>query len=279
MNFKDALFIRIAIRTTLFMAGMMVLCQLMTAQTVSYPSKAESLPCLDKEFSIFVHVIEDSLGNHGISEMKIRNDVEEMNALFEPICARFSVCNVEFYPTYQFKNIWKPDQIVEMDKRYFVRHVINLYVIESQILFPDEQCGFGRQSAVMKPDSGSIFVLKGCINPMTIAHQLGHYFGLIHTWTGSGTELVDGSNCATEGDLICDTPADPFDPDIDFPPFLGDGREDCLFIYPETDANGEYYRPDVGNIMSAYLGCYCGFTRQQLELMALTYMQSVKKKW
>lgn len=186
MNFKDALFIRIAFRTTLFMAGMMVLCQLMTAQTVSYPSKVESLPCLDKEFSIFVHVIEDSLGNHGISEMKIRNDVEEMNALFEPICARFSVCNVEFYPTYQFKNIWKPDQIVEMDKRYFVRHVINLYVIESQILFPDEQCGFGRQSAVMKPDSGSIFVLKGCINPMTIAHQLGHYFGLIHTWTGVG---------------------------------------------------------------------------------------------
>lgn len=279
MNTKEYLTKRSCVLFRVLIAWSMVLFQPVGAQTVSYPSTSESLPCLDKEFSIFVHVIEDSLGNGGISATSIREQVEEMNVLFAPICTRFSVCNVEYYPTYQFKNIWKPDQVVEMEKRYFVKHVINLFVIESQNLVAGEFCGFGRHLGINNPYSGSIFVYKNCLQPTTIAHQLGHYFGLLHTWTGSGIELVDGSNCATEGDQICDTPADPFDPEVEFPPYLGQDRENCLFVYPETDANGEYYRPDVGNIMSAYQDCYCGFTRQQLELMAKNYLVSSTKKW
>ncbi len=45
----------------------------------------------------------------------------------------------------------------------------------------------------------------------TIAHEMGHYFGLLHTHeTANGTELVNGTNCGTAGDLLCDTPADGF---------------------------------------------------------------------
>lgn len=35
----------------------------------------------------------------------------------------------------------------------------------------------------------------------TLTHELGHFFNLDHTF-----ESCDGSNCATSGDLICDTP-------------------------------------------------------------------------
>lgn len=267
------------LRVTFLISMIILMWNPLQAQAVSYTTKEESLPCIDKEFSIFVHVIRDSLGNSGISVETIEEQLEGLNALFSPICARFSMCNIEYYPTYQFKDIWKKDQVVEMEKRYFVRNVINLFVIESQQLYPGDQCGFGRHLGVMYPDSGSIFIQKSCFQTNIIAHQLGHYFGLLHTWTGSGAELVDGSNCTTAGDFICDTPADPYDPFVDEPPFLGMGREDCLFIYPATDANGEYYRPDVGNIMSAYQYCYCGFSRQQFALMAFHYQISLDKKW
>ena len=56
-----------------------------------------------------------------------------------------------------------------------------------------------------------------------IPHELGHNFNLVHTFgersgngtLGSGTtlELVTrgaGANCTTEGDYLCDTPADPY---------------------------------------------------------------------
>ena len=50
-------------------------------------------------------------------------------------------------------------------------------------------------------------------NGSTIIHEFGHYFSLFHTHgpTNSAitTELVDGSNCTTSGDELCDTPADP----------------------------------------------------------------------
>ncbi len=50
-----------------------------------------------------------------------------------------------------------------------------------------------------------------------LAHEFGHYFNLRHTFeTASGVEgtgscTEPSSNCATAGDLICDTPYDPGD--------------------------------------------------------------------
>lgn len=36
----------------------------------------------------------------------------------------------------------------------------------------------------------------------TLTHELGHFFNLFHTFQG-----CDGSNCATSGDRVCDTPS------------------------------------------------------------------------
>ena len=67
------------------------------------------------------------------------------------------------------------------------------------------------------------------------AHEVGHYFGLPHTFNGfsGGTnELVDGSNCAVARDGFCDTRADP----NDFFWF-------CPYSGVTTDANGASYDP------------------------------------
>ncbi len=55
----------------------------------------------------------------------------------------------------------------------------------------------------------------------TLTHELGHYFNLLHTFQSSTDanqtnreyvtrDVFQGANCATKGDLLCDTPADPY---------------------------------------------------------------------
>lgn len=102
-----------------------------------------------------------------------------------------------------------------------------------------------------------------------LAHELGHVFSLDHTFPNMAgpvatDELVDGSNCSTAGDFICDTPADP---GLTAVP----NRVDSLCNYTDTiytDANGDLFQPDTRNIMSfAPYPCYDHFSTQQLLQM------------
>ncbi len=86
--------------------------------------------------------------------------------------------------------------------------------------------------------------ITGNFGESTWLHEIGHFFGLLHThetqW-GDGPELVNGTNCDNTGDLICDTPATPNTHE------MVDGC--CNYDGTVKDANGEYYNPDVSNCM------------------------------
>ncbi len=97
-----------------------------------------------------------------------------------------------------------------------------------------------------------------------LAHEVGHALGLPHThgYTNFGTtdELVNGSNCSTHGDRFCDTPADPN--------ILGLVNGACVYVGNLTDANGQQYTPNTGNIMSYTNGnCRSHFSAEQHERM------------
>ncbi len=112
-----------------------------------------------------------------------------------------------------------------------------------------------------------------------VPHELGHNFNLIHTFgqnsgegslgTGATTELVTrgpGANCPTEGDLICDTPADPYN----IPGTALMYTNGCPQYDPNStarDANGDAYVPLISNIMSYYGSCTHDFTPGQYERM------------
>jgi phage-related protein len=105
---------------------------------------------------------------------------------------------------------------------------------------------------------------------------MGHFFGLYHTFDQDfGVELVDGSNCETTGDLVCDTEADPTDEGDHLP------YPDCNYTGPYmTDANGDYYVPPTNNIMSYYsFDCICRFTPQQYNRMLEQYQQFRSYLW
>lgn len=121
----------------------------------------------------------------------------------------------------------------------------------------------------------------------TLAHEIGHYFSLKHPHSGwesdpweenrhgnpvlqnriNGVqiELVDGSNCNTAGDQLCDTPPDynfGLRWDLSCPPFN-------LNV---EDRNGDTIVPQQNNYMSYFIGCqpYI-FTPDQRNLMMADY--------
>ncbi len=110
-----------------------------------------------------------------------------------------------------------------------------------------------------------------CYTKETIIHEIGHYFGLPHTFFGfEGTgdncgvyvtsgERVDGSNCATAADRICDTPPDNSADRIPCP-----GGNGCQMF----DRDSVAFFPDVTNIMSYFFdACVNQFTEGQRAVM------------
>jgi hypothetical protein len=88
-----------------------------------------------------------------------------------------------------------------------------------------------------------------------LSHEIGHCLGLLHTFEPFyGNELVNGSNCSTAGDLVCDTPADP---NGSF------NSTTCVYTGTTRDANNQLYNPQVSNIMSYYFNCMTIFTPGQ----------------
>jgi hypothetical protein len=67
----------------------------------------------------------------------------------------------------------------------------------------------------------------------------------------NGVELVDGSNCATDGDQLCDTPADPtLECDSTDPGYNVTAYPGCGYFGTETDPNADSYSPDTHQFMS-----------------------------
>lgn len=245
------------------------------AQAQQYPHTDESLPCLEKKFTIVAHIMRDSLGVTSHDSVSIRQAIEELNPLFAPICVSFTVCEFKFHDNFQYANLEEgadDPKWDEMQIKYHDDNRINMYFVTS---LGGDEAGFAGLGAITNM-TGSGIVIQDL---GTIPHEMGHFFGLLHTFEGNGVELVDGSNCTTAGDLVCDTPADPYVPGEPIDTYMD--LPNCLFVSTKTDANGEYYVPDVGNIMSYYPeSCRCDkFTHGQYVRMANTYLSSSPKMW
>ncbi|GEM_PF-1203396 len=213
------------------------------------------------------HVVRDSDGHGGLSNNSIQSSLEDLNYIFEDVNVSFYLFDgIEFINDSSLNQIIKGNEGALINDHY-EEGVLNIYFTDKILNATNTSiCGYNADNL----DKNIVILKNSCaVNGSSMAHEIGHFFSLLHTH-GNGNngteELVDGSNCDTTGDGLCDTPADPglsYD-NVD---------EDCNYMGDATDANGDYYSPDTGNVMSySRKSCRDHFSTQQYARMYAYYV-------
>lgn len=248
-----------------------------------YTTKQATLPCVNKEFNLVAHIVRDSMGDLNILESDIAAAVDTLNKYYAPVCMSFNLCEVLVIDNFQYDNTEDENEWNELKVKYLLENRINVFFVETIDWDENEECGFADVGAIMMMDGpGAILMKKTCTvdEPKSLVHEMGHFFGLLHTFdTEAGEELVSGDNCEEAGDLICDTPADPYQIGQAVENYV-DVEMGCRFIDGSSDKEGQVYIPHVGNFMSYYPDtCKCGFTYGQYQRMVDKYRQAPVKYW
>lgn len=188
--------------------------------------------------------------------LEIAAALREANTYFTGSGLHFFLCDIN---EINGRSSYSTEDIEELNKTYYIDHRINLYLVNKLTTQSNQfLCGIARFPWKNQPWERYMVVAFDCISDQhTLAHELGHYYGLLHTHEVShGAELVNGSNCAEAGDLLCDTPADPG---------LGfHNVAQCQYSGSSQDALGDLYAPDPSLIMSYTPGvCATNFSYQQ----------------
>lgn len=209
---------------------------------------------------VAIRIVNYTLGGGGLDRAYVPEIMDSLNA-------RFAATNLQFFQCQDPVDVFE-NKFYDFDRTRFsdsldnrnIPDVLNIYFI-NKVLNDDEfLCGYARFPWV---EDEYIVVANSCaINGSTVAHEVGHFLGLLHTHeTARGIELADGSNCQFRGDEICDTPADPR---------LGTRNvdADCNYTGNERDINNDLYNPDPSNIMSySRKACRTNFTEEQAVRM------------
>jgi hypothetical protein len=167
---------------------------------------------------------------------------------------------------------------------YLKDGLLNVFV--HHILVHGQSTGGGNAysipNAYLSLDDGA---LDGVCCPATLTHEVGHCLGLYHTfewrWNdGQVKENVDRTglcaNCSTEGDLLCDTPADPHElatigADTTYM-LVWDHLTNCQFDTVVNDICNDQFDPDEANMMSYFPDtCHTLFSNDQ-GLRALSFL-------
>jgi hypothetical protein len=249
-----------------FVCGTEVTMQNIKEELKNKRDPASTIPdlCLKKEISIYAYIVKDSIGKPNLTPTQIDAGITIVNKYFAPICLTFKICKIIYIDNWKYDLFHDKKEENEIKNLYCTPNVINMLFVE-KIESPVGAAGYAPLATALPglPTTDLILIQKSTASGgIVMTHELGHFFGLYHTFeTKFGIELVDASNCATTGDLICDTEAD-------YNPVSMVG---CQYIGNKKDAAGNFYMPPIGNIM-AYHPCSCKFTTQQYNRMAFVFL-------
>jgi hypothetical protein len=188
-----------------------------------------------------VNIILNRQGSAAVNVQDIKSSMDIANGFFRNAGMKFFIDTVQYINDYNYSFITYDSLRKELLTKYAKGNRINLFLADTIRMGPDFSYGFTYFPDV--PDSNHIYLNKDYIRGNYLTTLLGHFMGLLSTHeTAGGRELANERNCASAGDFICDTYADPdlFNMVID----------SCRYIGTIRDDEGRYFIPSVANIMS-----------------------------
>lgn len=213
-------------------------------------------PMAIRHVNLAVHVVRFSNGTGGISQNDINTSIEQLNTAFGPVMIAFTVASTDYINNDTYAIINNGNEVDELwALGYNQSNVLNVYYVVDAY-FNGIASMPGRQLIVRNAVA---------TNGSTLAHEVGHNLSLLHTHGIGEQEFVNGTNCTTAGDYICDTPAEPYRNDSGI---LGYVNSSCQYTGTFRDPNDELFNPDTRNFMGYSLpSCRDRFSTQQMSVM------------
>jgi hypothetical protein len=228
-------------------------------------SKQEMVAPEDSIVPVKFHIIGYSDSTGGIDSSDVFDELSLVNEYFKNAGIILQHCGpIQYIYENEYAKFEKIiDETICDEEDEF--NNLNIYFVPELFKVVDGDtvylCGYAYLSGL---DKNRLIMLNSCsTNGSTLAHEIGHYFSLLHTHSSSnGHEFVNGTNCSTAGDLLCDTPADPKLSSLNV-------NQICVYVGNEQDPLGDFYNPDPTNIMS-YSRKHCRdfFSQEQLDQMS-----------
>lgn len=208
---------------------------------------------------IWVTVFADDNGsNISANDSDIREKIQLMSNQFQPFDICFMLMGINHVNNSDLNNHDAEAEEAELDP-FKVSGCLNIFIHKTLPGLFGIAYHIPNTYLSMR---GDVFIFTDQLS--ILAHEMGHCFGLYHTFETFGNtknENVarngDCKNCTTHGDVLCDTPAD----------YNGPVNSACVFTGTAVDACGALYTPLTSNIMSYYNFCSDTFTGEQNSRM------------
>jgi len=229
----------------------------------------KSMPAL--EFPVQIHVGRRSDGTGGVSATQVTQMLAQLNSDFLGAGFEFTQCDAINYIDSDTYYDYDQTQESAVTNIHNVDGSINIYFFNTVKTLSNgslvDICGY----AYLPNGFDHIMIRNSCgLSGTTFAHEMGHYFGLLHTHdTSYGEEAITRNtndacyNCDTAGDQLCDTNADP-----DLRSSVNPSTCAYTGTFTATCSGNTYTNPPVDNIMSySFRSCATVFTSEQNSRM------------
>lgn len=231
---------------------------------------------------VTIHIVRTDQGSGSFSPARALDGLCNVNERFATANMNFYVAgDINFINSTNYLNVTSYGVTSTMINDFNVARTVNIYYTNLSAM---SLCGFAyypNSGPGGTNNRGAVVMSFGCSQPTgtTLAHELGHFFALPHTFDRTSNNPLHptnaervtrdvndtiggrmGANCNTGGDRFCDTPAD----------FIAN-RWSCPTGIFQADINGDRMRPDSSYYMSyANDICTSRFSEQQIIAMRNT---------